>query len=118
MKSEVSNLTATSTRTTTMVFYLKNSAATQTYSQAHASPYTRSHKNKSREFPDFDFTVLLSEAGLQQLDTVVWPNGKASDYESEDSGFDPQHDHIFALQVEWAYPQAQFKLSLSLLSFF
>ena len=33
----------------------------------------------------------------QQLDTVVWPNGKASDYESEDSGFDPQHDHIFAL---------------------
>ncbi|KAF5717818.1 hypothetical protein FMUND_5549 [Fusarium mundagurra] len=32
----------------------------------------------------------------QQLDTVVWPNGKASDYESEDSGFDPQHDHIFA----------------------
>ncbi|KAF5969087.1 hypothetical protein FCOIX_11055 [Fusarium coicis] len=32
----------------------------------------------------------------QQLDTVVWPNGKASDYESEDSGFDPQHDHVFA----------------------
>ncbi|KAJ0130281.1 hypothetical protein HZ326_26614 [Fusarium oxysporum f. sp. albedinis] len=25
---------------------------------------------------------------------VAWPNGKASDYESEDSGFDPQRDHI------------------------
>ncbi|KAG8670388.1 hypothetical protein FPOAC1_009797 [Fusarium poae] len=40
---------------------------------------------------------LWKWAVFQQLATVVWPNGKASDYESEDSGFDPQHDHIFAL---------------------
>ncbi|KAF5684649.1 hypothetical protein FDENT_6654 [Fusarium denticulatum] len=39
----------------------------------------------------------VAKLDAQQLDTVVWPNGKASDYESEDSGFDPQHDHIFAL---------------------
>lgn len=25
----------------------------------------------------------------------MWPNGKASDYESGDSGFDPQHDQFF-----------------------
>ncbi|KAF5655355.1 hypothetical protein F25303_667 [Fusarium sp. NRRL 25303] len=28
---------------------------------------------------------------------VAWPNGKASDYESEDSGFDPQRDQFFLL---------------------
>ena len=28
---------------------------------------------------------------------VVWPNGKASDYESEDCGFDPHHDQRFFL---------------------
>ena len=30
---------------------------------------------------------------------VAWPNGKASDYESEDSGFDPQRDQSFCLSA-------------------
>ncbi|KAF5694054.1 hypothetical protein FDENT_1358 [Fusarium denticulatum] len=30
---------------------------------------------------------------------VAWPNGKASDYESEDSGFDPQRDQFFLLPL-------------------
>ncbi|RGP79901.1 hypothetical protein FLONG3_1972 [Fusarium longipes] len=65
--------------------------------------------NGVREFSSFDFTVAILKAGLHQLDTVVWPNGKASDYESEDSGFDPQHDHIFALATKFVYPQVQYK---------
>ena len=31
------------------------------------------------------------------ISEVAWPNGKASDYESEDSGFDPQRDQSFCL---------------------
>jgi hypothetical protein len=42
------------------------------------------------------YREAVANLDAQQSDTVVWPNGKASDYESEDSGFDPQHDHIFA----------------------
>ncbi|KAJ9423554.1 hypothetical protein QL093DRAFT_2271173 [Fusarium oxysporum] len=40
---------------------------------------------------------LGREFGLQESfkSKVAWPNGKASDYESEDSGFDPQRDHLF-----------------------
>jgi len=30
----------------------------------------------------------------------VWPNGKALDYESRDSGFDPQHDQNFFFYLE------------------
>ncbi|RGP69539.1 hypothetical protein FSPOR_4643 [Fusarium sporotrichioides] len=52
----------------------------------------------------------ISKAAFQQLATVVWPNGKASDYESEDSGFDPQHDHIFAPLMELACSGTQFGL--------
>ncbi|CEF86620.1 unnamed protein product [Fusarium graminearum] len=40
-----------------------------------------------------------SELSLSTRNTVAWPNGKASDYESEDSGFDPQRDHFFCLST-------------------
>lgn len=45
---------------------------------------------------------------------VAWPNGKASDYESEDSGFDPQHDHLFA-SVDKPQPMSVNLLTLEIL---
>ena len=47
---------------------------------------------------------------------AVWPNGKASDYESEDSGFDPQLGHaipvpffVFRLNFLRCWPIAIFE---------
>ncbi|RSL81588.1 hypothetical protein CEP51_005738 [Fusarium floridanum] len=40
---------------------------------------------------------LVTDQNFHPTKEVAWPNGKASDYESEDSGFDPQRDHFFGL---------------------
>ena len=47
--------------------------------------------------------VVVELQNEQAINQVAWPNGKASDYESEDSGFDPQRDHSFASSFSFVF---------------
>ncbi|KAF5680068.1 hypothetical protein FHETE_612 [Fusarium heterosporum] len=59
-------------------------------------------EEENDEIQDPDFQAEMMEDSGAPIESpektdivfkVAWPNGKASDYESEDSGFDPQRDH-------------------------